>query len=139
MALKLGRLTVAVLTLLTACGSDPGEPKPKIMLKHNGPPVDWKVGDRILAEGKLGRTPDAAYILQITTGTGRQMNSDCLLLLGMERLGILSQVKATIFSRTGHLLTVTGYSENRLPRYSRPDGVQHTHRTCVADLVVEDL
>jgi hypothetical protein len=139
MAVKNKQLALALAIFLSACGSVDNEHQVEAELKYNGPPVSWQAGDRIRAEGKLARTPDNSYVLEISTKTGSSIMSDCLLLRATERLGLLSRIKAMIFAGTGKLLTVTGKTNERFPTYSLREAGEHANRMCIAGIVAEEL
>lgn len=103
-----------------------------------GRPVSWQLGDLIRVEGVIRRTSPEHYFIQTRAGSGEFAYEVCLT-LPMDDVDFVSRTALKLSFMTERIISVTGRSFESHPIIPRPNGGQHLHLLCRADLKTESV
>lgn len=127
--------------LLTCCcpaARDASKPIKAILL-DGGPPQSWKMGDRIMVEGRIATTGGGDYKINNVAGYGTYTMENCVLMHGLKNVWRPLRWKAAMLADRDRLVTVTGVTTERFPRFPTPHGGRHQTGSCLVAIEVERI
>jgi hypothetical protein len=127
--------------LLTSCGTEADRSKEpiKAFFIDGGPPAAAKLGDRILAEGRLRRVRNGFYVVDSRTVYGKYTDDFCMRLEGTDRYWSPKRWQAAILADGKTVVAVTGKVAIRFPPIVPPGSGEDFHVSCDGGMTVEGI